>query len=163
MVVPVFRAVGSLYPFFAKSASKTAFLKAKQRIKRRRAGPPCAALARRMSNRELRKRKATIRFPSLCSPNPLKIRTSVALFGMQSVREGSHLAQGGRDGDWPGALGKRKGRLGFERNPLSGPHSPESHGPRGAGRRPRRSPFIWTSQIRPRPSSDPGTALPLPP
>ena len=26
MVVPVFRAVGSLYPFFAKSASKTAFL-----------------------------------------------------------------------------------------------------------------------------------------
>lgn len=109
------------------------------------------------------KEKLLFAFKPIHPLNPPNIRTTVAFFGVQSVggatsrlrRRRRRLAE---------CAGQEEGRaLGLQGNPLSGPHSPESHGPRSTGRRPRRSPFVCTSQIRPRPSSDPGTALPLPP
>lgn len=160
MVVPVFRAAGSLCPFFAKSASRMAFLRANERIKRWRAGPHCAALAERVPNRELKIKEPTIHFHAhLSTQSPLPI----PVLSHSSAKKASK-----RGGTWPKEMEVEGVQVWWDSG-RAAPASGETHAQaliplshKGRGPRPRCAPFLWNSTVRPRPSADPGTALPIP-
>lgn len=137
MVVPVFRAVGSLYPFFAKSASKTAFLKQKERIKHGRAGPHRAALAPKVSTRELRERKATTRFQAHPFTESPQHRDDCRVLRRADRRRGAASRLKRQSLAW--CAGQGEGRSRPQEKPTLRPSFPWVT--RAAGHRPRAPPF----------------------